>query len=624
MRPTAIRTLLEADPNADPLDAARAMLRRVFGHADFRGLQADVIRETLTGRDALAILPTGGGKSLCYQIPALLRPGMAVVVSPLIALMQDQVAALRQAGVAAARLDSSLDAGERLATLDGVREGRLDLLYVSPERLLTPTTMQLLDQAHLALIAIDEAHCVSQWGHDFRPDYRGLGRLAGAFPGVPRLAVTATADPQTRADIQAQLGLTHAKVFVASFDRPNLALSAERKNSSPQKRIVDLAKARRGSSGIVYCATRDGTEGIAAALAEAGLPAMAYHAGLDQAVRAERQRRFQLEDDVVMAATIAFGMGVDKPDVRFVLHADAPKSIEAYWQEVGRAGRDGAPAEAITLFGAGDLRRALRFADDSEADPAVRSVQAKKARQLFALLDGMTCRRAAVRRYFGEIDPPACGACDICVDPPASIDATEWAAKAVSAVMRMDQRFGRGRVIDHILGKPTRDGVDAAYASKSTFGCGADVSEQHWRAVIETLLIEGILAEGGDDLRPTLQIADAEAVRALFRKDREIRVRLDAGAKKLPRARANVRAPASADDTLLRRLRDWRRKTAAAQGAPPYVVFPDATLSAIAEAKPATRAELARISGMGEKRLERYGAHILALINNTANREDDD
>jgi len=586
----------------------------VFGHADFRGLQADVIGEVLAGRDALAILPTGGGKSLCYQIPALLRPGVAVVVSPLIALMQDQVAALRQAGVAAARLDSSLDANERATTLDALREGRLDLLYVSPERLLTPGAMQMLDQAHIALLAIDEAHCVSQWGHDFRPDYRGLGRLAGAFPGVPRLAVTATADPQTRADIQAQLGLQQARTFVASFDRPNLALAAERKAAAPQRRIVDLAKARKGSSGIVYCATRDATESIAAALMEAGVPALAYHAGLDAGVRAERQRKFQADDEVVMAATIAFGMGVDKPDVRFVLHADAPKSIEAYWQEVGRAGRDGAPAEAITLYGVGDLRRALRFAEEGEAEAAVKAVQARKARQLFGLLDGMSCRRAAVRRYFGEADPAPCGACDICTDPPAAFDVTELAAKAISAVMRMDQRFGRGRVIDHLLGKPARDSLDETYAAKTTYGCGADVPEARWRALFETLLIEGLLTEGGDDLRPVIKVGDPDAVRALFRKEGAVKMRLEAPGKKAAKPRGQVRAARAQEQGLLGALRDWRRKTAAAQGAPPYVVFPDATLAAIAEARPANRGELARISGMGEKRIERYGTDILDLV----------
>ena len=617
MKAAAIRT--PGLDGADALDAARETLKRVFGHADFRGLQSDVIREVLAGRDAIAILPTGGGKSLCYQIPALLRPGVAIVVSPLIALMQDQVAALRQAGVAAARLDSSLDPNERAQALDAFREGRLDLLYVSPERLLTPATMQMLDDAHLALVAIDEAHCVSQWGHDFRPEYRALGRIAGAFPGVPRLAVTATADPQTRGDIQAQLGLQDAKVFVASFDRPNLALAAERKGTAPQKRIVELAKARKGTSGIVYCATRDATETLAAALMEAGVPALAYHAGVDPSVRAERQRKFQLEDDVVMAATIAFGMGVDKPDVRFVLHLDAPKSIEAYWQEVGRAGRDGAPAEAITFFGAGDLRRALRFADEGDADPAVKAVQAKKARQLFALLDGMSCRRAAVRRYFGEADPQPCGACDVCTDPPASVDASEWAQKALSAVLRMDQRVGRGRLVDHLLGKPPRDGLDAQYADKSTFGCGADVPEPRWRAVFESLLIEGVLIEAGEDMRPVLQIGDGEAARAFLRKERPLRLRLDAGGKKAAKTRGPARTSGPAqEDGLLGKLRAWRRKTAAAQGAPPYVVFPDATLLALAEARPGSRADLARISGMGEKRIERYGEDILALVRDAA------
>jgi ATP-dependent DNA helicase RecQ len=334
-------------------------------------------------------------------------------------------------------------------------------------------------------------------------------------------------------------------------------------------------------------------------------------------VRAQRQRRFQADDDVVMAATIAFGMGVDKPDVRFVLHLDAPKSIEAYWQEVGRAGRDGAPAEAITLFGAGDLRRALRFAEEGEADPAVKAVQARKARQLFALLDGMACRRASVRRYFGEADPEPCGACDVCTDPPASVDATEWAQKAVSAVLRMEQRVGRGRLVDHLLGKPPRDGLDERYADKSTYGCGKDVPEARWRGVFETLLIEGVLVEAGEDMRPVLQIADQEAVRALFRGERDLRLRLDAAGSKRPtrtRAAGKTSPSENADDGLLARLRIWRRKTAAAQGAPPYVVFPDATLTAIAEARPATRFDLARISGMGEKRIERYGEDILALV----------
>jgi len=509
--------------SAPTLSDARAVLQRVFGHADFRGLQADVIGEVLAGRDAVAVLPTGGGKSFCYQIPAILREGVGLVVSPLIALMQDQVASLRAAGVAAARLDSTLDRDARREWLSAARDGKLDLLYVSPEGLFAQGFLDFLEQCPIALIAIDEAHCVSQWGHDFRPDYRALGQLADRFAGAPRMAVTATADLKTQADIRTQLRLDHARAFIDSFDRPNLILAAERKSARPAERILDLVRARRGKSGIIYAATRDHVEKVAASLQDAKIPALAYHAGLDAKLRAERQHRFQDEDDVVMAATIAFGMGVDKPNVRYVIHADSPKSIEAYWQEVGRGGRDGESAEGFCIYSASDLRRAIMFANQSNASEQVKSVQIKKARQLFAFLDGLTCRRAGVRRYFGEENAAPCGMCDICTDPPKSIDATELAAKAISAVMRMDQRFGRGRVVSHLLGK-TSDGLDEQYAQRTTFGVGADQHESVWRNVIEHLLFEGVLSEG-DGERPTLSIGDDEAVRAIFRKERTIRMR---------------------------------------------------------------------------------------------------
>jgi ATP-dependent DNA helicase RecQ len=570
----------------------------------------------------LAILPTGGGKRPCYQVPALIRPGVAIVVSPLIALMQDQVAALRQAGVRAGRLDSSLPPGERMDVLANLAEGNLDLLYVSPEGLMG-AGLERLQRSEIALVAIDEAHCVSQWGHDFRPDYRALGRLADLFPNAPRLAVTATADKETREDIKRQLRLEHAAAFVASFDRPNLQLAAERKQNGV-KRIVELAAERRGRAGIVYAATRDGTEEIAAALRDNGIPALAYHAGLEPQVRTDRQRRFQQEDDLVMAATIAFGMGVDKPDVRYVLHADAPRSIEAYWQEVGRGGRDGAPAEGIALYGVGDLRRSLRFSADSTADEAIRRVQAKKARQLFAFLDGMICRRAGVRRYFGEDDVTPCGACDVCVDPPASIDVTELAQKAVSAVLRMDQRFGRARVIGHIMGKAPTNETDASYASKSTYGIGADAPEAQWRAVFDALQFEGLIAEVGDDLRPTLAVADEDGVRALFKKEREPRIRTPSAAKPQKgarAARAGRAAPPQTGEThsdAFEALRAWRRKAASRQNLPPYVVFHDATLAAIASARPKSLPELARVPGVGEAKLARYGEEVIALIKEVA------
>jgi ATP-dependent DNA helicase RecQ len=596
--------------------AARETLRRVFGHPDFRGLQADVIGEILAGRDALAILPTGGGKSLCYQIPALVRPGLGLVVSPLIALMQDQVAALTEAGVFAARLDSSLGPEARAEVWRAAGEGRLDILYVSPEGLASGVMLERLSRLPLSVIAIDEAHCVSQWGHDFRPDYRGLGRLAEAFPNTPRLAVTATADPATQADIARQLRLEHARAFVASFDRPNLALSAERKNGNVSRRIVELARARRGKAGVVYTGSRDGAESLALALKEAGVPALAYHAGIEQSVRAERQAKFQAEDDLVMVATIAFGMGVDKPDVRFVLHADPPRSIEAYWQEVGRAGRDGAPAEAMTLYGAGDLRRALKRIEDGEADAAVRAAQAKKARQLFGFLDATSCRRAGVRRYFGEVDPEPCGACDVCTDPPDAIDATELAQKALSAMIRMDQRVGRGRLIDHLLGKPAKDGLDAAYTDRSTYGCGAGIDEARWRAVFDQLMFDGVIGEDGEEHRPTLAIADGEAMRAIFKSARRVEIRAPKAKAKAPRKGAPVAG--EADDALLAALKAWRRETAARHKVPPYVVFHDATLAAIAAARPATLMELSRVSGVGEKKIERYGAAILERVREKA------
>lgn len=607
--------------SAPNLADARALLQRVFGHADFRGLQADVIVEALEGRDAVAVLPTGGGKSFCYQIPAILRPGVGLVISPLIALMQDQVAALQAAGVAAARLDSTQERDARRETLSAAREGALDLLYVSPEGLFAQGFLDFLGRCPISLIAIDEAHCVSQWGHDFRPDYRALGQLAERFAGVPRLAVTATADLKTQADIRTQLRLEHAASFIASFDRPNLVLSAERKSARPQDRIFDLVRARRGKSGIIYAATRNQVEKIAVSLHEANIPALAYHAGLDAKLRAERQHRFQEEDDVVMAATIAFGMGVDKPNVRYVIHADAPKSIEAYWQEVGRGGRDGEPAEGFCIYSASDLRRAVMFANQSSAGETVKTVQIKKARQLFAFLDGLICRRAGVRRYFGEDDAAPCGVCDVCSDPPVSIDATELAAKAISAVMRLDQRFGRGRVIAHLLGKGN-DGLDEQYATRSTYGIGADQHESVWRGVIEHLLFEGVLSEGEDE-RPTLAIGDEEAVRAIFRKERTIRMREATRAagrsKKDRRAGRDSRGSASgafagADAKLFEALRAWRRDTARAADVPPYVVFNDATLTAIVQAKPADLIALGRVPGIGEAKLKRYGADVLAIV----------
>jgi len=614
-----LMSLSVAEPDLSPLDAAREILRRTFGHAEFRGLQADVIDEVLAGRHALAVLPTGGGKSLCYQIPALVQPGLGLVVSPLIALMTDQVAALVQSGVAAARLDSNIDLNERAETWRRIERGELDLLYVSPEGLMQPSMLDRLSRTPLSLIAIDEAHCVSQWGHDFRPEYRMLGRLAELFPKVPRLAVTATADARTRDDIRAELRLEDSREFVASFARPELILSAERKRGNASKRVVELVTARPGRSGVVYAGSRDKTDALAQALRDAGVPALAYHAGLDKQVRADRLEEFLEADAAVMVATIAFGMGVDKPDVRFVIHADPPAAIEAYWQEIGRAGRDGDPAEGITLYGAADMAWALRRIADREMDEGVKQVQARKVRQLYAMLDGTTCRAAAVRRYFGEEGVEACGQCDLCSGAVETTDATVAAQKALSAAHRLGGRFGRGRLVDHLLGK-TKE-VSDWETSLSTWGIGPELSVAQWRDLTEQLLFEGLLREDPNDGRPLVGLGDAEAVKAVFRGERKIAMRkppegYDPSTRSgRPRKRTReAMALSEADRPLFDALRAWRAGEAKAQHVPPYVIFHDRTLAEIAAVKPGSRAALERINGVGEAKLAHYGAAVLEVV----------
>jgi ATP-dependent DNA helicase RecQ len=612
------------DPQADAMARARATLERVWGHADFRGLQADVVAEVMAGRDVLAVLPTGGGKSVCYQIPALLRPGLGLVVSPLIALMTDQVEALKQAGVAAARLDSGVSMDDRSAIWRQAAAGELDLLYVSPEGLAQPHLIDRLQDLPLSLIAIDEAHCVSQWGHDFRPDYRTLGRLAEMFPGVPRVAVTATADARTRDDIVRSLRLEGAEVFVDSFARPNLQLSALRKESASRARtdaaVIDLVRERRGRSGVVYCGSRDGCERVAEALRAAGVNAIAYHAGMDARTRDRLLERFLAEDGAVMVATIAFGMGVDKADVRFVIHADPPGSLEAYWQEIGRAGRDGEPAEGITLYGPSDIAWTLKRLDGRPMAEEVKAVQVRKARQLFAMLDGAACRPQAVRRYFGEEGAQPCGVCDLCQDPPETYDATVPAQKALAAVQRLGERFGRGRIVDHLTGR-TKD-VQGWEEALSTWGVGRDLSANGWRDVIDHLMFEGLLVEDPNEGKPLVMLGDPEAVLAVYRGERSIAVRRErAMAASAPRQRGGREGRNAAVEALsgnvrerFEKLRAWRRDRAAEQHVPPYVIFQDKTLLAIAQRPPVDLEALARIPGVGAGKLERYGASVLGIV----------
>jgi ATP-dependent DNA helicase RecQ len=615
-------------PDSLTLSTARHTLERVWGHADFRGLQASVVSEVLAGRDVLAVLPTGGGKSVCYQIPALIRPGLGLVISPLIALMTDQVEALKQQGVRAARLDSGLSLDERSGVLRAARSGDLDLLYVSPEGLQSGALLDRLADLPLALIAIDEAHCVSQWGHDFRPDYRTLGRLGQLFPGVPRIAVTATADARTRDDILASLHLEGAAVFVDSFARPNLQLSAVRKKSASRAKtdahVIELVRGRKGQSGVVYCGSRDGCERVADALKSAGTNAIAYHAGMAGPERDRRLERFLAEDGAVMVATIAFGMGVDKADVRFVIHADPPGSLEAYWQEIGRAGRDGEPADGITLYGPSDIAWTLRRLEGRPMAEEVKAVQTRKARQLFAMLDGATCRAQAVRRYFGETDADVCGVCDICQDPPALHDATVAAQKALAAVQRLGGRFGRGRIVDHLLAK-TKD-AQAWETELSTWGIGKDIAPTGWRDVLDHLMFEGLLVEDPNDGKPLVMLGDPERVRAVYRGETKVEVRrtppgFDAATRSgnpRSRTRNDRNAAVEALDADVRArfeaLRAWRRDRASEQHVPPYVIFQDKTLLEIATREPGSLDALAAISGVGQSKIDRYGAGVLKVL----------
>ncbi|MFG2772293.1 DNA helicase RecQ [Streptomyces sp. NPDC048350] len=603
---------------SDPLQ----VLHRVFGYSSFRGEQQEIVDQVVGGGDALVLMPTGGGKSLCYQIPALVRDGTGIVISPLIALMQDQVDALNALGVRAGFLNSTQDPYERQTVEQAFLAGELDLLYLAPERLRSEGTQRLLDRGTVSLFAIDEAHCVAQWGHDFRPDYLALSMLHERWPKVPRIALTATATEATHAEIAARLGLQDARHFVASFDRPNIQYRIVPKNN-PQKQVLELIRTEHeGDAGVVYCLSRASVEKTAAFLAEQGIDALPYHAGMDARARAANQARFLREDGVVMVATIAFGMGIDKPDVRFVAHLDLPKSVEGYYQETGRAGRDGEPATAWLAYGLQDVVQQRKMIDGSEGDETHRRSLAAHLDAMLALCETVGCRRVRLLEYFGQSGEP-CGNCDTCLTPAESWDGTVAAQKLLSTVWRLAkerrQKFGAGQIIDILQGKKTAKVIQFDHDALSVFGVGADLGTAEWRGVVRQLLAQRLLAVEGD--YGTLVLTDASGEVLGGRRSVPMRkekapaaaARTGSGSRSGKGARVPVDLPAEAVP-VFEALRAWRAATAKEQGVPAYVVFHDATLREIATRFPATAAELGTVGGVGEAKLTKYAQGVLDTL----------
>jgi len=601
---------------ANTVDQALHLLQTVFGYPAFRSQQGQIVEHVVHGGDALVLMPTGGGKSLCYQIPALIRHGVGIVVSPLIALMQDQVDALAEVGVRAAFLNSTQSFDEILAVEKKMREGELDLVYIAPERLLTQRCLELLEVVDIALFAIDEAHCVSQWGHDFRPEYIRLSILHERFPHVPRIALTATADQQTRDEIIHRLRLENALQFVSSFDRPNIRYQIVEKGNG-RKQLLDFIQAQHaGDAGIVYCLSRKKVEETAEFLNENGITSLPYHAGMDMTERSRNQARFLREDGIVMCATIAFGMGIDKPDVRFVAHLDLPKSVEGYYQETGRAGRDGASANAWMAYGLQDVVQQRRMIDESEANDTYKRVQGVKLDAMLSLCETLNCRRVHILDYFGQASEP-CGNCDTCLSPPTSFDGTIAAQKILSTIYRVDQRFAAGHIVDILRGIDTERVQQWRHEQLSTYGIGSDKSEAEWRAILRQLIALGLIAV---DYENYSSLKLTEASRAVLRGETKVQLRQYKKAEKAVKhkrqsAKDYAEAELGAEEqTLFDKLRWWRVETARTHNVPAYVIFPDATLREIARNAPQTLTALRAISGVGDKKLDSYGAEILQLI----------